>query len=145
MNEARKRRLGLKTRIETAKKKNQELEDREFELISTIPCRHGIALSRNCQACDEIISEVDREYMSSPEVMEARLRHEFGLDETRPAFIFLNQTWGYGPRIVSIELSIHNPTQIIMDMKKNGVWALDKGYPTWFAPEQILEVLFDDH
>src|SRR5579864_1155153 len=145
MNAARKRRLDLKKRIEVQKKEREAQAEKEFREIGELKCRHKIPLSRGCKACDENFKPLIEEYNNLPSTMERRLRHGFGLDRLKRAFVFTKMTTMYGtPKIVSIWLSTHHPTQQIQDMRKNGFWAVDLGYLTWFAPDSFTEVCFDN-
>jgi len=141
MNAARKRRLELKKRIETQRKQRdaRDLEQakKPFKDPGTYKCKHKVSLFDHCKICWE---ELGRR----PDVMEGRLRAEFKLDRVRRAFVFLKMQTIYGPKIVSVWLSIHHPTQQIQDMRKNGFWAMDLGYLTWFAPDSFTEVCFDN-
>lgn len=134
MNAARQRRQALKRRIE---------KQRQAELKK--PYRFRIPTKRESEKFEKILER----YRNSPEGMEWKLRQEFGLDQVRRAFVFLDLPGTVVgrivlPRIVTTWLSAHNPTQKIMDMKKNGFWAWDRGYLTWFDPGHITEVCFDN-
>jgi hypothetical protein len=144
MNAARQRRTALKKRIEQQQKQRETQAEKEFQALGELLCRHKIPISRSCKACDDNFKPLIEEYNNLPSTMERRLRHGFGLDRLKRAFVIMKTMTIYGPKIVSVWLSTHHPTQQIMDMRKIGFWAMDVGYLTWFAPDSFTEVCFDN-
>jgi hypothetical protein len=143
MNAARHRRQALKKRIEKQRKLKETQVQKDFKEMGELRCRHKVLLSRSCHACDENFKPLIEEYNNRPETMERKLRHGFGLDRLKRALVF-TKLYGTKIKIVSIWLSTHHPTQQIMDMRKNGFWAMDCGYLTWFSGDSITEVCFDN-
>jgi len=143
MNAARQRRQNLKKRVEQQRKQREDQAHKDFKSMGKLRCHHKVPLSRSCSACDESFKPLIKEFNNQPETMERRLHHSFGLDRLKRALVF-TKAYGTKIKIVSIWLSTHHPTQQIMGMRKNGFWAMDCGYLTWFAPDQIVEVCFDN-
>lgn len=50
---------------------------------------------------------------------------------------------GCMPRLVRTQVSVDHATSDIAAMKRNGFWAVDCGYLTWFDGDQIAEVSLD--
>jgi hypothetical protein len=140
MNDARRRRIELKKRIEAQRKIR---ETKFFEFTDTGSCVHDIPFRKRCPECEAILEEEYQKILRHPDVMENILKNKLGLNETRPAIVFIRPHHIGGIMFpVQISLSAHNPTEQIMTMRKNGFWAVDHGFLTWFGPELIQEVSF---
>ena len=146
MNDARRRRIQLKKRIEEQRKKTRLLGNRMLTKIIrklSAACKHGFKQGwRTCPICSEANSRRREKWLSQPAIMEENLRASFGLGRTVQAKIFVSPPAPYYEmKLVDVTLPINKATEKIMAMKKNGFWAHDSGYPVWFPPERILEVV----
>jgi len=142
MNAARHRRKLLQQKIR--KEHEEKLLDRllEEERQRTL-CPHNI-LQEQCIACEEIYRKNFDRFLQSPMMMEARLRRQLGLHELPiRAYVMLKCPPGCMPRLVRTQVSVDHATSDIAAMKRNGFWAVDCGYLTWFDGDQIAEVSLD--
>lgn len=140
MNDARRRRIELKKRIETQRKIR---ETKIFEFTDTGSCSHNIPLQNQCLACEAILGTEYQKILRHPDVTENILKNKLGLNDTLPAIVFIRpHIIGATMFPVQINISAHNPTEQIMTMRKNGFWAVYHGVLTWFGPELIQEVSF---
>jgi hypothetical protein len=138
MNDARRRRLALQKRI----KEQQKLRESE-DFLEEGSCIHDVSFEKTCSECEAVLEEGFQKVMRDPEVMAWRLKNQLGLNDTLPAIAFIRPHMILAPVFpVRINLSARNPTEQIMAMRKNGFWAVDHGYLTWFGPELITEVSF---
>jgi hypothetical protein len=137
MNDARRRRLALQKRI----KEQQKLRESGDFLEGS--CIHDIPFEKTCPECEAVLEQGFLKVMRHPDVMAWRLKNQLGLNDTLPAIAFIRPHMMLAPVFpVRINLSARNPTEQIMAMRKNGFWAVDHGYLTWFGPELITEVSF---
>ena len=146
MNDARRRRIQLKKRIEEQRKKERSKGKKALNKIVKkfyAPCQHGFhCASIMCPTCNKKFLRRQEQWLSQPAIMEENLRASFGLGRTVQAKIFVSPPAPYYEmKLVDVTLPINKATEKIMAMKKNGFWAHDSGYPVWFPPERILEVV----
>lgn len=138
MNAARQRRKALQKRIV----EQQKLRDQDLSFLEG-SCIHEIPFEKTCPECEAVLEEGFKKVMAHPDVMEYRLKSTLGLNATLPAIAFIRPHMMLAPCFpVRINLSARNPTEQIMAMRKNGFWAVDHGYLTWFGPELITEISF---
>ncbi len=138
MNDARRRRKALQKRIA---EQHKQLESRDF--LEEGSCIHEIPFEKTCPECEAVLEQGFQKVMQHPDVMEYRLKSQLGLNDMLPAIAFIRPHMMLAPCFpVQISLPARNPTEQIMAMRKNGFWAVDHGYLTWFGPELIVEVSF---
>lgn len=136
MNDARRRRIALRKRIVEQQKRREE----QFLKGEVGKCIHKISLYKKCRRCDKVLEAEYQKLLSHPKIMEGMLQRQLGLLNTVPAVVLIRSYANGMPFPVRINLSARKPTEQIMNMRKNGFWAVDHGYLSWFGPELIQEV-----